>query len=151
MTSSAITPTGLNSTLTPRGDATTGRVSEAAASKTTVVYGIRPEHMALADNGVPAVVQVVEPTGAEIQVFVKIGEQPVTALLREPNLVTIIREPNRVQSRRALNCVAHHKHNVSSRERLVGAGHCVGHADRKYQIACEHCAGHDARARISSS
>jgi multiple sugar transport system ATP-binding protein len=54
-----------------------------AASKSPVVYGIRPEHIALAADGVPAVVQVVEPTGAEIQVFAKIGEQPVTALLRE--------------------------------------------------------------------
>jgi hypothetical protein len=40
MTSSAITPTGLNSTFTPRGDATTGRVSDAAASKTTVVSAL---------------------------------------------------------------------------------------------------------------
>ena len=53
------------------------------ASDKAAVYGIRPEHLHLSDAGMPAVVQVIEPTGAEIQVFAKIGEQPVIALLRE--------------------------------------------------------------------
>jgi multiple sugar transport system ATP-binding protein len=47
------------------------------------VYGIRPEHMLLADDGVEARVQVVEPTGSEIQVVAKLGEQDVIAVFRE--------------------------------------------------------------------
>jgi len=47
------------------------------------VYGIRPEHFALADDGTPGQVIVVEPTGSEIQVVAKIGGQEVTAVFRE--------------------------------------------------------------------
>ena len=48
------------------------------------VYGIRPEHIDLSDgDGAPAEVTVIEPTGSEIHVFAKIGDQPVTALFRE--------------------------------------------------------------------
>ena len=41
-----------------------------------VVYGIRPEHIAIAngDYGVPAVVEVVEPTGADTLVFASVAE-----------------------------------------------------------------------------
>jgi multiple sugar transport system ATP-binding protein len=47
------------------------------------VYGIRPEHIGLADDGAPAEVTVIEPTGAEIQAFAKIGDQQITAVFRE--------------------------------------------------------------------
>jgi multiple sugar transport system ATP-binding protein len=47
------------------------------------VAGVRPEHFALADDGVEAVVQVVEPTGSETQVVAKIGSEDVTAVFRE--------------------------------------------------------------------
>jgi multiple sugar transport system ATP-binding protein len=50
-----------------------------------VVFGARPEHLTLANGsqGLPAKVVVVEPTGADTQVFAKIGESDVTAVFRE--------------------------------------------------------------------
>ncbi|MEO1265604.1 MAG: sn-glycerol-3-phosphate ABC transporter ATP-binding protein UgpC, partial [Pseudomonadota bacterium] len=50
-----------------------------------IVYGIRPEHIDMADSatGVPAEVIVVEPTGSETLVFVKINGQEVVAVFRE--------------------------------------------------------------------
>ncbi|HCH73537.1 MAG TPA: sugar ABC transporter ATP-binding protein [Ochrobactrum sp.] len=47
------------------------------------VYGMRPEHMKIADKGVPVTVEIVEPTGSEIMVMGKLGDQPVTCLFRE--------------------------------------------------------------------
>jgi multiple sugar transport system ATP-binding protein len=47
------------------------------------IYGIRPEHFAIADDGAEAIVQVVEPTGSEIQVFAKLGGADVVAAFRE--------------------------------------------------------------------
>jgi multiple sugar transport system ATP-binding protein len=47
------------------------------------VYGVRPEHFTIADDGAPGEVVVVEPTGSEIQVAAKIGGQEVTAVFRE--------------------------------------------------------------------
>ncbi len=49
-----------------------------------VVYGVRPEHLALGDGGgVPATVNVVEPTGADTFVFSEIGGVPVCATFSE--------------------------------------------------------------------
>jgi multiple sugar transport system ATP-binding protein len=50
-----------------------------------VVYGTRPEHMELAsgDDGVPTEVVVVEPTGADTQVFTKIAGVEVTSVFRD--------------------------------------------------------------------
>ncbi|GAB2174560.1 ABC transporter ATP-binding protein [Dongia sp. agr-C8] len=48
-----------------------------------VVYGIRPEHLELAQDGFPAKVAVVEPTGSETMVVVRVGEEEVVALFRE--------------------------------------------------------------------
>jgi len=50
-----------------------------------VLYGTRPEHLGLAPDGqgLPARVVVVEPTGADTQVFAKVGETEVTAVFRE--------------------------------------------------------------------
>src|SRR6187399_3228795 len=47
------------------------------------VYGIRPEHFALADDGAEAEVQVVEPTGSETQVVAKLGDSEIIAVFRE--------------------------------------------------------------------
>ena len=47
------------------------------------VYGIRPEHFALADDGAEAEVQVIEPTGSEILVAAKLGGEDVIAVFRE--------------------------------------------------------------------
>jgi multiple sugar transport system ATP-binding protein len=57
-------------------------VPEGAAGR-AAVYGIRPEHIGLSDDGAPAEVTVVEPTGSEIQVFAKIGAEQITAVFRE--------------------------------------------------------------------
>src|SRR3989441_2160045 len=48
-----------------------------------VVVGVRPEHFAVADDGVPAEVVVVEPTGADTQIFCKLAGVAVTAVVRE--------------------------------------------------------------------
>ena len=38
------------------------------------IYGIRPEHLRLDPEGIKASVQVVEPTGSETQVLLRVGE-----------------------------------------------------------------------------
>jgi multiple sugar transport system ATP-binding protein len=50
-----------------------------------VIFGARPEHLALAANGagIPASVVVVEPTGADTQVFAKFADADLTAVFRE--------------------------------------------------------------------
>ena len=47
------------------------------------VYGIRPEHFTIADDGADAEIIVVEPTGSETQVFAKLGGQEIVAVFRE--------------------------------------------------------------------
>jgi multiple sugar transport system ATP-binding protein len=47
------------------------------------IYGIRPEHFAIADDGAEAEIVVVEPTGSETQVFAKLGGEEVVAVFRE--------------------------------------------------------------------
>ena len=50
-----------------------------------VIVGVRPEHLTLASGGagLGATVVVVEPTGADTQVFAKVGDTDVTAVFRE--------------------------------------------------------------------
>ena len=48
-----------------------------------VIYGIRPEHLDIADDGFPARVSVVEPTGSETLVFLRFGEADIVAVLRD--------------------------------------------------------------------
>ena len=47
------------------------------------VYGIRPEHFTIADDGAEAEIIVVEPTGSETQVFAKLGGEEIVAVFRE--------------------------------------------------------------------
>jgi multiple sugar transport system ATP-binding protein len=47
------------------------------------VYGVRPEHFVLADEGAEAEIVVVEPTGSEVQVVAKLGGEPIVAVFRE--------------------------------------------------------------------
>ncbi|TPW28105.1 ABC transporter ATP-binding protein [Pararhizobium mangrovi] len=47
-----------------------------------VVYGFRPEHLVLGD-GLPATIELVEPTGAETMVLLKLGVAEVTGVFRE--------------------------------------------------------------------
>ncbi len=48
-----------------------------------VVFGIRPEHLDLSDDGFETEVVVVEPTGSETQVFVRLGPQEIVGVFRE--------------------------------------------------------------------
>jgi len=48
-----------------------------------VTLGVRPEHMGLAETGLPAVIRVVEPTGPELHVVLATGGQEITAVFRE--------------------------------------------------------------------
>jgi multiple sugar transport system ATP-binding protein len=47
------------------------------------VYGVRPEHFTIADDGAEAVIQVVEPTGSETQIVAKFGDAEIIAAFRE--------------------------------------------------------------------
>jgi multiple sugar transport system ATP-binding protein len=53
------------------------------ASPRATTYGIRPEHLSLAEDGIEARLVVVEPTGSETQVAMRIGETPLTGAFRE--------------------------------------------------------------------
>ncbi len=55
----------------------------AANDGRSMVYGIRPEHLDLADDGFEAEVVVIEPTGSETQLFARLGEQEIVAIFRE--------------------------------------------------------------------
>ncbi len=48
-----------------------------------VVVGVRPEHLLVRSDGVRAEVVVVEPTGADTQIFCKVGGTDVVAVVRE--------------------------------------------------------------------
>jgi multiple sugar transport system ATP-binding protein len=67
-----------------------------------VTLGIRPEHLALGDTGLSGQVAVVEPTGSETHVVVRIGEADIVALFRDrqafrPGMpVTLVPDPGKV-------------------------------------------------------
>ncbi len=48
-----------------------------------VTFGIRPEHLLLTETGLPATVVVVQPTGSEIHLVLRAGDQDMTAVIRE--------------------------------------------------------------------
>jgi multiple sugar transport system ATP-binding protein len=50
---------------------------------TEVLFGIRPEDLELSDDGFPAQISVVEPTGSETLVFLRAGELKLLAVFRE--------------------------------------------------------------------
>ncbi|WP_029004081.1 ABC transporter ATP-binding protein [Azorhizobium doebereinerae] len=58
------------------------RLPEGAAGK-DAVYGLRPEHIRISPDGVPVEIVVVEPTGSEILVIARLGEQEIACLFRE--------------------------------------------------------------------
>ncbi|RDD60622.1 sn-glycerol-3-phosphate ABC transporter ATP-binding protein UgpC [Ferruginivarius sediminum] len=47
------------------------------------VYGIRPEHLALSDDGVSAKVELIEPTGSETHIVLKVGGQQIIGAFRD--------------------------------------------------------------------
>ncbi len=53
-----------------------------------MIYGIRPEHLELASDGVEAEVVVVEPTGSETQIVARVGTQDVIAVFRDRHAVS---------------------------------------------------------------
>ncbi len=53
------------------------------APANVATYGIRPEHLVLAEDGIPATIVLVEPTGSETQVSMRIGDTPVIGAFRE--------------------------------------------------------------------
>ncbi len=55
----------------------------AVAAGRKVTFGIRPEHLRLADSGIPAEVVVVEPTGSETHVVARTGGRELVAVFRE--------------------------------------------------------------------
>jgi multiple sugar transport system ATP-binding protein len=57
--------------------------SSAAQEGRDVVVGVRPEHLLVRSDGVQAEVVVVEPTGADTQIFCKVGGTDITAVVRE--------------------------------------------------------------------
>jgi len=67
----------------PRGVRLPLAAAPAGSDGRPVVYGVRPEHFMLAPDGAEAEVQVVEPTGSEIQVLAKMGGEDVIAVFRE--------------------------------------------------------------------
>jgi multiple sugar transport system ATP-binding protein len=60
-----------------------GTAAPANSDGKPAVYGIRPEHFTIADDGAEAEIVVVEPTGSETQVFAKLGGEEVVAVFRE--------------------------------------------------------------------
>ncbi|HYF06168.1 MAG TPA: TOBE domain-containing protein, partial [Acetobacteraceae bacterium] len=48
-----------------------------------VIYGIRPEHLRLDPDGIQAAVQLVEPTGSETVVALRVGDVPLLGAFRE--------------------------------------------------------------------
>jgi len=57
--------------------------SSAAQTGREVIVGVRPEHLLVRSDGVHAEVVVVEPTGADTQIFCKVGGSDVIAVVRE--------------------------------------------------------------------
>jgi multiple sugar transport system ATP-binding protein len=55
----------------------------AAGDGMEVVLGVRPEHLTLSESGAAAQVVVVEPTGADTQVYCKLAQIEVTVVSRE--------------------------------------------------------------------
>ncbi|WP_237213077.1 ABC transporter ATP-binding protein [Falsiroseomonas oryziterrae] len=53
------------------------------APRNVATYGIRPEHLVLAADGIEATIAIVEPTGSETQVGFRIAETPMIGAFRE--------------------------------------------------------------------
>ncbi len=87
-----------------------------AADGQSVVYGIRPEHCLLAEGaGLPAEVVVVEPTGADTQLYCRFNDQELTSLVRDR---TSCRAGDRISLKPDLGRA--HLFDAGSGERLTG-------------------------------
>src|SRR5690606_32589092 len=56
-----------------------------ASDRQEVIYGVRPDHwiMSNGDTGVPATVELIEPTGAEILLAAQLAGQRILCAFRE--------------------------------------------------------------------
>jgi multiple sugar transport system ATP-binding protein len=59
-----------------------------AAAGTEIVYGVRPQHITLGAQGLPAEVLVVEPTGDAQEVLARIGDEDISIVVRDHALLT---------------------------------------------------------------
>jgi multiple sugar transport system ATP-binding protein len=79
-------------------------VVPAAKDGQPVTLGLRPEHLTLADDGIPAEVVVVEPTGPEVQVNARLASgEEIVAMFRE-------RHPFRPGDKIGLKPLGNHVH-----------------------------------------
>jgi multiple sugar transport system ATP-binding protein len=81
-----------------------------------VLYGIRPEHFTLSASGVPVEVVVVEPTGADTQLYCRFNGQELTATIRDR---TDCRPGDRIHL--APDLARAHVFDATSGQRLVAA------------------------------
>jgi multiple sugar transport system ATP-binding protein len=74
----------LKGTMTGRGFELGGGLLLPAdvADPSVATYGVRPEHLGIDPAGVPLTVSVIEPTGSETLVLGRVGDQPLSAVLR---------------------------------------------------------------------
>jgi multiple sugar transport system ATP-binding protein len=54
-----------------------------AKTGSNIILGVRPEHLSVSADGLPAEVVVVEPTGADTQIYCKLAGVDVNAIVRE--------------------------------------------------------------------
>jgi len=84
------------------GDCLPTRAGTVLQEGRAVLYGIRPEHFAVGTGGLPVEVIVVEPTGADTQLYCRFMEQEVTATLRDRtnvrpgDRITLVPDPARI-------------------------------------------------------
>jgi multiple sugar transport system ATP-binding protein len=55
----------------------------AVADRQTLSYGIRPEHIRIAEEGLPGIIHIIEPTGASTEVIVRAGAQQIAVTAHE--------------------------------------------------------------------
>jgi len=75
--------TGEDASVTVAGVTLSHFAENTPAPGTDVICGIRPEHLELASDGIPATVNVVEPTGSETHVYLKYAGGELMAVLRD--------------------------------------------------------------------
>ena len=83
MIDGTISPTDPKTFLTLKGTALPLAKPVDAAGGRPLVYGLRPEHVRLDPNGIPATVVVTEPTGAETMVIAHLGGSDLTLVFHE--------------------------------------------------------------------
>jgi multiple sugar transport system ATP-binding protein len=70
----------------PIPDRASGQQADVPAlllGQSPLVYGVRPEHVVVASEGVPADVVIVEPTGSATHVVLQVGAQRITSVRRD--------------------------------------------------------------------